>query len=435
MPVDRSFTVRGTGTVVTGTVWSGSLDGDATIRIMPNGRQARVRGIQSHGSAAAAAMPGARVALSIAGVERDDVPRGSWIIADPDWRATQMLRADVAVLEDAAPLGPRTRVRFHLGTQDVGARIVSAGGALTAGAVRGARILLDEPVVARAGDRFVLRLPSPPATIGGGIVADPLPGVARARPWAAGLSLGDRLDAVLAEAGGEGVPGRSLAVRLGVAPREAVLLTRSHARAIGLPDGRLVARSVVEAATARAAQLVADHHQRFPLDPGMPLSALRNGLVIADAVAELVVRDLTRAGSLTIDAATVRLAGFTPSLGESAAPIAAAIDNALRAGSREPPSVSEMAVAIGADPRPVLRFLERSGAVVAVEEDRYYRSEDLHGMVEGLVGAMTKGRVYSPAELRDITGLSRKYLIPFLEYCDRRGVTARQESGRVRAGT
>lgn len=435
MPVDRSFTVRGTGTVVTGTVWSGSLDGDATIRIMPNGRPARVRGIQSHGAAAAAALPGARVALSIAGVERDVVPRGSWIIADPEWRATQMLRADVALLEAASSLGPRTRVRFHLGTQDVGARVVSAGGALTAGAVRGTRILLDEPVLARGGDRFVLRLPSPPATIGGGVVTDPLPGVARARPWAAGLSLGDRLDAVLAEAAGQGVPGRSLAVRLGITPREAALLARSHSRAITLTDGRLVARSVVEGATARTAYLVAEHHHRFPLDPGMPLSALRSGLAIADAVAEIVVRELTAAGSLTIDGATVRQAGFTPALGDTAAPIAVAIENALRAGSREPPSVSEMAVAIGADPRPVLRFLERSGAVVAVEEDRYYRAEDLRGMVEALDGAMARGKVYSPAELREITGLSRKYLIPFLEYCDRRGITARRDSGRVRAGT
>ncbi len=435
MPVDRSFTVRGTGTVVTGTVWSGSLDSDATIRIMPNGRTARVRGIQSHGAAAAAALPGARVALSIAGVERDDVPRGSWIIAEPEWRATQILRADVALLEDASPLGPRTRVRFHLGTQDVGARVVSTGGALTAGAVRGTRILLDEPVLARGGDRFVLRLPSPPATIGGGVVADPLPGVARARPWAPGLSLGDRLDAVLAEAAGQGVPVRSLAVRLGIAPRAAALLARSHSRAITLIDGRMVARSVVEGATARAAQLVVEHHEQFPLDPGMALSALRSGLAVGDAVAELVIRELTSAGSMTIDGATVRQAGFTPSLDGAAASIAAAIERALRAGGREPPSVSELAVAIGADPRPVLRFLERSGAVGAVEEDRYYRAEDLRGMVDGLAGAMVRGRVYTPAELRDITGLSRKYLIPFLEYCDRRGITARQESGRVRAGT
>ena len=435
MPVDRSFTVRGTGTVVTGTVWSGSLHGDATVRIMPNGRTARLRAIQSHGTPAPVARPGARVALSIAGVERDDVPRGSWIIADGDWASTRTLRADVALLEDAAPLGPRTRVRFHLGTQDVGARIVAAGGPLKAGAVRGSRVLLDEPVLARAGDRFVLRLPSPAATIGGGVVADPLPAVARPRPWASGLGVAARLDAALAEGAGQGITVRSLAVRLGISPQAGAALARAHEAAITLPDGRLVARSVVEAAAARAEHLVAEHHRHAPLDPGMPLAALRGGLAIADAVAEVVVRRLAAAGTLAVDGATVRRAGWSPSLSDAGAAIAAAIRQTLQVAKKEPPSVAEIAAAIGADPRPVLRFLERSAAVVAVEEDRYYLAPQLRGMVESLADSMERGRVYGPAELREITGLSRKYLIPFLEYCDRIGLTARQDSGRIRAGT
>jgi selenocysteine-specific elongation factor len=97
--------------------------------------------------------------------------------------------------------------------------------------------------------------------------------------------------------------------------------------------------------------------------------------------------------------------------------------------------VAELAAAIGADPRPVLRFLERRGTVTATEEDRYYLTSELAALVDALRSGMLTGRVYSPAELRDLTGLSRKYLIPFLEYCDRHGVTARQESGRIRAGT
>ena len=120
------------------------------------------------------------------------MPRGSWIITDPDWPASKILRADVALLEDAPPLGPRTRVRFHLGTQDVGARVVAAGGALTPGAIRGARVLLDEPVLARAGDRFVLRLPSPAATIGGGYRRRSRARGRTPRPWPANLAMGER---------------------------------------------------------------------------------------------------------------------------------------------------------------------------------------------------------------------------------------------------
>ena len=435
MPVDRSFTVKATGTVVTGTVWSGSLAADATVRIMPNGRAARVRGIQSHGAATAGARPGARVALSIAGVDRDDVPRGSWIITESEWAPTRLLRADVALLDDAAPLGPRTKVRFHLGTQDVGARIVAAGGALAPGAIRGARVLLDEPVLTRAGDRFVLRRPSPAGTIGGGVVADPAPAVARARPWAPNLTVTDRLDAVLVEAGGEGVSPRALTVRLGVAPSEAGRVATGHPRAIATPDGRLVATAVVEAATERAAVLVADHHRRAPLEPGLPLSALRSALAAGAGVVEVVLSRLAAERSIVVEGAIARLADWAPTLRDGDLSIAAMVEARLAGAGSEPPSVPELAAAIGHDPLPVLRFLEREGKVLQVEEDRFYFAPSLSALVATVRERMLSGRVYSPAELREITGLSRKYLIPFLEYCDRRGITVRQDNGRTRGGT
>jgi selenocysteine-specific elongation factor len=435
MPVDRSFTVKGTGTVVTGTVWSGSLPADAMIRIMPAGRIARVRGIQSHGSATSTAKPGARVALSLAGVERDDVPRGSWIITDADWPASKILRADVALLEDATPLGPRTRVRFHLGTQDVGARVVASGGALTPGEIRGARVLLDEPVLARAGDRFVLRLPSPAATIGGGVVTDPTPAAARPRPWPANLGVDARLEAALNEGAGQGLSRRSLAVRLGLAPSAAAALASEHSAAIATPDGRLVATAIVEQAAGRAAALIADHHRLSPLDPGMPLAALRSALGVAGSVVDVALSRLASDGAVEVVGAMARRPGWAPTLGRAESAIATAVEARLRSGGREPPSVGELATAIGADPRPVLRFLERQGSVVAVEEDRYYLTSELAALVDTVRAGMLAGRVYSPAELRDLTGLSRKYLIPFLEYCDRHGVTTRQDSGRIRAGT
>ncbi len=411
------------------------MPADAAIRIMPAGRPARVRGIQSHGSATPAARPGARVALSLAAVERDDVPRGSWIISDPDWPVSKILRADVALLEDATPLGARTRVRFHLGTQDVGARVVAAGGALTPGEIRGARVLLDQPVLARAGDRFVLRLPSPAATIGGGVVTDPAPAVARPRPWPAKLAVNDRLEAALREGAGQGVSRRSLAMRLGISPSAAAALATEHPRVVATPDGRLVATSVVEQGAARAAALIADHHRLSPLDPGMPLAALRSALGVTGTVAELALARLVAAGTAEIVGATARQAGWTPTLGGAAREVATAVEARLRSGGREPPSVAELMADVGVDPRPVLRFLERQGSVVAVEEDRYYLTSELAALVDTVRTRMVAGRVYSPAELRDLTGLSRKYLIPFLEYCDRHGVTARQDSGRVRAGT
>ncbi|NUO38630.1 MAG: selenocysteine-specific translation elongation factor, partial [Gemmatimonadaceae bacterium] len=134
LPVDRAFTVRGTGTVVTGTVWSGALARDATVRLLPADRTVRVRGLQAHGRSVDEVSAGDRAAIALAGVEVDDVGRGAILVQGAAWRASRVLRADVALLPDAPrPLGPRSRVRFHLGTSDLSARLVVPGGTLMPG--------------------------------------------------------------------------------------------------------------------------------------------------------------------------------------------------------------------------------------------------------------------------------------------------------------
>jgi selenocysteine-specific elongation factor len=188
LPVDRAFTIKGAGTIATGTVWTGSLTRDASVTILPVGRTARVRSLQSHGSAVDLALPGNRVAVGLAGVELDEVGRGAVLVAGNGWSVTTAIRADVIVLAGAPQtLGGRTSVRFHLGTADVGARVVPEGGSLSARDIKAARISLDAPIVARAGDRFVLRAGSPPITVGGGVVADPF-SPRRGRRWPVGRS-------------------------------------------------------------------------------------------------------------------------------------------------------------------------------------------------------------------------------------------------------
>ena len=217
MPVDRAFTVKGTGTVVTGTVWSGTLDRDAHAVLLPQGRAVRVRALQSHGAAVPGVGPGTRAAVALAGIDVGEAPRGAVLVADARWTASAVLRADVRLLADApAPLGPRTRVLLHLGTQEVAARLVAEGGALAPGGRAAVRVVTEAPVVARAGDRLVLRSLSPLTTIGGGVVTDPAPPRARVRPWAGvAHDPAARLALALDEAGLSGVPERSLAVRLG----------------------------------------------------------------------------------------------------------------------------------------------------------------------------------------------------------------------------
>ena len=433
MPVDRAFTVRGTGTVVTGTVWSGSLRRDAVVRILPGGRTARVRGTQSHGVQLESVGPGSRAAIALAGVELDEAGRGRVLVEDASWTPTRALRADVALLDDAAiELGPRSRVRLHLGTAEVGARIVAAGGRLRPGVVTPARVVLDEPIVARAGDRFVLRSASPTVTIGGGVVHDPLPHGRRVRPWpTTAPDVGRRLALVLAEGGAHGVPVASLAVRLGVPPSAVAELLAAHAATLHSLGERIYDAAAVASLGEALRGAVAAHHAAHPLEPGAPLQAMRGALAAPAALVDQIVRDRVRDGELELDGGLVRVRGWTPVLTEARRGARDAILRLLEEAAAEPPSVPELAASHGTDAAALLRLLERDGLVVQVEPDRYYAASAARALLERLRAGMSPGREYGPAELRDLLGISRKFLIPFLEHCDRTGATERRAAGRV----
>ncbi|HYD53102.1 MAG TPA: selenocysteine-specific translation elongation factor, partial [Gemmatimonadaceae bacterium] len=428
LPVDRAFSVRGTGTVVTGTVWSGSLARDASVRVWPADRVVRVRVLQTHGAQVQAVTSGQRAALGLVGVEVGDVPRGSVLVAGDGWQPSSVLRADVALLDEVVrSLGPRTAVRFHLGTAEVGARLVVAGGRLAAGAVRSVRVVLDEAVVARAGDRFVLRTASPTATIGGGVVTDPAP-PRRARPWPVEADAPARLELALLEAGARGLPFADLPVRFGVpAPDVPRLLAALKGRVHRLGE-RLFAAAEVARLGAEVTSVVTAFHASEPLEPGMPLQLLRSRIAAPPELVDEIVRRGTAAGRLEVDGALIRLGGWSAAAPAADRALADALLARLTAAGAEPPSVGELAPEYGVGTIRVLRFLEREGRVVAVESDRYYERGAHESLLARLRAAMADGSERSPAELREILGVSRKYLIPLLEHCDRVGYTARRGS-------
>jgi len=434
MPVDRAFTIKGTGTVVTGTVWSGRLTRDATVRVLPADRAVRVRGLQTHGDQVEFAAPGHRTAIALAGIDVADVQRGSFLVADGAWRASTVLRADVVLLDDAPkPLRARTAVRFHIGTADIGARVVATDGVLAPGERKFARIALDEPVVLRAGDRFVLRSASPAATIGGGIVVDPF-ATRRARPWEVepDSSADVRLDLALRDAGEAGVEITSLPIRLGVLPRELdALLDRDDTLRI---SGRAYASDTASSLESRLVRLVDDAHRARPLEPGVSLQAVRSKLAAPVELIDYVLAGAVERRLIETDGGMIRAAGWSPRLTDHQRETLRQIDDAIRLAAHEPPSVAELEPRFGAVVVDLLRCLEREGRVVAVEPERYYNVQSLNFLIDRLRTGMTKGREYSPAELREVLGFSRKFLIPFLEYCDRQGLTARTAGGRAWRG-
>ena len=432
LPVDRAFSIRGTGTVVTGTVWTGSLTRDATVRLFPADVSVRVRGLQAHGRAVDSVHAGDRAAISLAGVELEQVSRGAMVVQGDGWRANRVLRVDVAMLDDASvSLGPRSRVRMHLGTTEVGARLVVREGTLTPGARTSARLVLDEAIVARGGDRFVVRAGSPVATLGGGIVIDPHAPL-RARPWP--LAPRDALTTLTQmadDAGALGVAVRDLPVRIGVRPDEvdALLAAGGGWRVAGL----YVEAGVRSGLEATALDVLRVYHEQHQLEPGAPIQWLRSRLGAGEEVSSAIVNSLIERGSLAVGNGVVRLATFTATLPAALASLRASVVHTLESAGAEPPSVDELASLLNASTDDVLavtRWLSREGTLVAVEPARYYAWSAVQGLKERMTAGMTGGHEYAPAELRDLLGLTRKFLIPFLEYCDREGYTIRAGLGR-----
>ncbi|HUR91516.1 MAG TPA: selenocysteine-specific translation elongation factor [Gemmatimonadaceae bacterium] len=428
MPIDRAFSVRGTGTVVTGTVWSGELrKGPATI--FPGGHAVRVRDLQSHGSSVERVSASMRAAVALSGVTVEQAGRGSVLVAGDGWEETSIMLAELTPAASQVEITPRTRVRLHLGAADVGARVrlfdPDRGGMRLP-----ARIRLEEPVIARAGDRFVLRAGSPLEVIAGGVVTDPLPLDRRPKPGiGAEARIAERLLAACEQAGGKGIDRRSLPVRLGGSPR-AIAALASDER-FRFSDQKAYARSVLAELVERVPALVQEAQVNFPSESGVQLEELRGLLRIDGGLVEEALRLLVENGSLEIHGTIVSTRGWKPRLSSEQSDLAERMVHAFCSSGEEPPGLGEVVAKHGDDVLPVLRFLEREGRLIRISGDFLYCPEVVDRMVGRLAEAMREDREYSPAEVKDAVGTSRKYLIPFLEFCDRTRITERRGAGRV----
>jgi selenocysteine-specific elongation factor len=436
MPVDRAFTVKGTGTVVTGTVWSGELPADANVLVLPSGKVSRVRRIEQHGKSADFARAGGRAAVALAGFDVGDVSRGSVLLGDHRWRATSLFEA-IVQLEDgmSATLTARTRLRLHAGASEVGARLVTAARDLGSGGPTLARITTDAPLVVRGGDRFVLRLPAPLRTIGGGVVIDPyarrrsLPSVEAGRLDKLSASAGARLAYMLESENARGVRVEDIPIRTGCAAAEVQTLVEESGALAG--PHNLFAPIAVEQVMASVRRIVAEYEISSPLALGVPSRTLREGLRVDEELADISIRELQRSGEIESRGPLVRKAGWSPSLTQRDVEICNHLVHDICAGTQEPPSVGELVSRFGSTVPGLLRFLERQGRIVQVETDRYYDRGTLDAMIARLKSTLVSGQPYLPAQLREVLGSSRKYLIPFLEFCDRSGITERRGEGRV----
>ncbi|MBA4072484.1 MAG: selenocysteine-specific translation elongation factor [Gemmatimonas sp.] len=433
MPVDRVFSVKGTGTVATGTVWSGSVRRDDTLRAFPGGATLRVRGVETHGHAAEVGSAGQRVALALAGAERDALARGAVLVgAREPWVERDRMRADVALFDDApVVLAARTRVRLHLGTADVGARVVARGGPVRPGAAVPVRLVLDQALVARGGDRFVLRTASPALTIGGGIITDPAPPFRRTPPFrAAEATHEQRLRWMIEEEAGRGLAVAVVPMRLGLTPGPCASVFGALSADTVRVGERLVERRRLDLAERALVEAVDAAHAARPLDRGTPLQALRARLGVGGDLADWVLKSAIERGRIAVADGLVSRAGWQPTLSADDRAALESIERLLEEAGREAPTATEIAAAAGPRTPALLRLLEREGRVVPIGEERFLSPRAWRDALRALREATQELRSYSAGEFREIFGVSRKYAIPLIEGCDRLGVCTRVGEGR-----
>jgi selenocysteine-specific elongation factor len=446
LPIDRVFALPGAGTVVTGSTWSGTVAVGDSVALLPLRRSARVRSIEVHGQPGARTEPGRRTALALVGVDKAELARGHVAVTGTGWAATTAIDAAVEVLPGARrPIAGQTRLRVHLGTAEVLARAVH-GRSIAPGERGLVRLLLEAPLVARGGDRFVLRSFSPVTTIGGGVVLDPMPPVPRAKPGLNGRRLGldqspsERLVAWAKEADLGGMPIAAIAVRLGVLSGNVTGVIEGLGDSLVTCGEYAVARGAVESAVTRLAALLRRYHAEHPLDPGMSLQALRaaaaqgNALNPPAAVLDHLVAAGVQLGIWEVEGSIAREAGWRPSFDANATATRHRLLQRLADAQWQIPTVTELEQGFRGEPvQAVVAHLLREGAIEQVDRDRVALTQSLEGFRRALEAALQDLGAATPAQLRDRLGLTRKYLIPLLEWADRRGITQRAGDARTLA--
>jgi selenocysteine-specific elongation factor len=434
LPVDRAFSVAGAGTVVTGTVWSGTVRVGDEVALLPGQRRARVRGIQTHGESRPSAEPGRRTALALSGLDRDAAPRGTTVVQGTAWRETEAVDAALTLLPTAPAIGQRSRVRVHVGTAEVLARVTPAGEAVPPGGTGTVRFRFEGPVVVRWGDRLVIRAYSPPTTIGGAVVGDPWPAPRPRRPAdVTPLLQGpiERLAAAARRAGRRGVPLDQLPVRLGILPGELESTVRGAAHETVTVGQRLLAREVLDEAVTAVRQALGTYHASHRLEPGMPMEQLRQ-IHPDPEVVEAGLGILARDGAAAVEGNRARLSEHVAAPTAADAAVIESVRNALRAAGSEGLTTEELGVVRG-DVRvgAVLSFLVSQAAVVRIGRDRFLDADIIQDVLRHARRELAESGELGPAQLRARLGLTRKFSIPLLEWLDTQGYTIRRGDIRV----
>ncbi|MGA2630710.1 MAG: selenocysteine-specific translation elongation factor [Terriglobia bacterium] len=449
LPIDRAFVMKGFGTVVTGTMIAGRIHKDQEVEIFPLGRRVRVRGIEVHNQPAEFAVAGQRTAVNLAGIEAQDLQRGM-MLAPPGMFETAM-RLDVALslLPSARPLKHRAQVHFHCWTDETVAEVLPLESKEFAPGRRAyAQLRLANPGLFLPGDHFIIRQFSPVITIGGGVVLDSQP--SKHRPGDLGVVqalkvLEDgapkaRLE-LLVEQAGE-APLGAMSSRLGWAPEE-VLRVAEHLRVLGQPASLLVHASHLARLSREIEEQVRKFHTANPLVAGITREDLRGRLAAtgrgdsrppSPLFFNALLDQLNAQGKVALEGETVRLAGRGVQLTPEESAAQEQISRAFESAGLAVPSAKEVLSGLRLDrarAEKILRLLLQDGTLVKIAEDLIFHSSALAQLRAIIARRKEQSNRINVGVFKELTGLSRKYAIPLLEYLDRERVTRREGDERI----
>lgn len=426
LPVDRVFVRSGFGSVATGTTWSGSLTDGTTVTLLPEGTQARVRGIEVHGEKVDVATAGRRTALNLAGIEPDQVGRGT-VVVQGEVPLASMIDVRYRHLASSPSLEEGVAVRVLHGTSERSARlhVVSEGETVEPGDEVWVQLRLDTPLPCLPGDRLVLRRPSPADTLGGGQIVD---------PWAPKVRRRDRekhaaeLDRLVA---GDRSVWLERAAEDGLTRADCTIRAIDPASGTVLGD-RIVAVPVVEHLLGVLRDALGAWHQTNPLARGAPRRELRRGRLghLGDRVFDALLDTLVTRGEVVVEGPLARLPTFVVSLDAGQQELRTAVLRAIDEGGLEGKSDRELA-ALGADAIPLVHLLDGEGVLAQIAGLGWVRAEALAGLERQVREWFTTNGELTPQSFKELTGLTRKGAIPLLEWLDRRKLTRRDGDKRV----
>lgn len=434
LPIDRVFTLKGFGTVVTGTAVSGNISLDEAVEILPASVKSKVRGLHSHGKSIQTAYAGQRVAINLLGVDKERLKRGDSIVTPGRFTASKMIDANIELLTDSPVLKSKSLVHLHIGTSEIIARIILYGrDVLKAGERCYCQFRLQEPVIAMSGDRYIIRRFSPVITIGGGDILD---------PSAYRRSRKERLDDLtIFESGtlSEKIETKVKKARIygikipfiegwvkGEIPdiENSVKALVDHGTLL-LFDNLLIHKNAFNSLRETIIKHLNNYHKKNPLKPGMLKEELRTQFNMDHKIFNNIVVSMKE---VAVEKEIIRLKTFNIALSKVDTSQKIKILNILENAKFHPPTIEELSRTLQLESkhlRDILKLMIKEGSIVRINDAMYISSTIYRMMIDALKEFFSKKNEMTVAEFRDILKTSRKYAVPFIEYLDSNKITMR----------